>query len=173
MITTAAAVAVCLAIEQLTELHPQIKWINDLYLNGKKICGILTEAVSDLESGGIESVIIGIGLNCTTPQDTFPEELRAIAGSLRISGTMRNKLAAGIINELFTFCYDLNNPALMEEYKKRSLMVGKTITYNKGRMQVSGTVLDINEHGNLVVETNSGEIDVLFSGEITIGENTN
>lgn len=77
-VTSAAAVAVTEVIETLTEKRPGIKWVNDVYLDGKKICGILTEAVTDMESGDVQNVIIGIGLNVST--DAFPAELREEGG---------------------------------------------------------------------------------------------
>lgn len=79
-VTTSVAVAICQVIERLTNQKPQIKWVNDIYLNQQKICGILTEAVTDFESGNVEYLILGIGLNVHTKH--FPVELQAIAGSL-------------------------------------------------------------------------------------------
>ena len=73
LITTAAAVGVCRAIDTVTGRHPQIKWVNDLYLNEKKICGILTEAVTNFETGVIESVVVGIGINFKGSQSTLPK----------------------------------------------------------------------------------------------------
>ena len=72
LITTAASVAVARAIEEVTHIHTGIKWVNDVYMNGKKICGILTEALTDFESGGIESIILGIGINFSTAVSSFP-----------------------------------------------------------------------------------------------------
>ena len=79
-ITTTAAVAVCEAIEQVTGLNPQIKWVNDVYLNEKKVCGILTEASVDFENGGLNWAVLGIGINIAVPEEGFPEEIRSIAG---------------------------------------------------------------------------------------------
>ena len=80
-ITTTAAVAVCEAIEQVTGLNPQIKWVNDIYLNEKKVCGILTEASVDFENGGLNWAVLGIGINIAVPKEGFPEEIRSIAGA--------------------------------------------------------------------------------------------
>lgn len=71
LITTAASVAVCRAIRDVLSQEPQIKWVNDVYLNGKKICGILTEAVSDFESGRIDTVVVGIGINYHAPKEGY------------------------------------------------------------------------------------------------------
>ncbi len=106
LITTAASVAVCKAIENVTGISCRIKWVNDVYLGEKKICGILTEAVTDFESGRIEYVVLGIGINYNTAQSAFPSELSGIAGSLLDhgqqsgSGITRNRLIAELINRL-------------------------------------------------------------------------
>ncbi len=76
LITTAASVAVARAIEEVTQIHTGIKWVNDIYINGKKICGILTEALTDFESGSIESIILGIGINFSTAVSCFPESIQ-------------------------------------------------------------------------------------------------
>ncbi len=168
LVTVYAAVSVCKVVERLTGLCPQIKWVNDIYLNGKKICGILTEAISDFESGSIESIIVGVGINFSTKQDDFPLELRNIAGSLFATGISRNKFAAALIDEIMAHGDFLFQSNLVELYKERSLMLGREIICQKNGLTVCGTVLDINEKGNLVVKTKPGQIDVLHSGEVKI-----
>lgn len=81
LITTAAAVAVYKAVLEVCGISLGIKWVNDLFKDGKKVCGILTEAMTDFESGNIESAIVGIGLNLF-PGEEIPEELENIAGAL-------------------------------------------------------------------------------------------
>lgn len=168
LITVAAAVAVCQSIEALTTRKPQIKWVNDIFLDGKKICGILTEAVSDFESGMVESVIVGIGLNVSTLPEQFPPELRSIAGSLFSNGITRNRLAAEIINRLLDMQENLSDSRLIEEYKKRSLLLGKEVSYCRNGQSHTGTAHDINAKGNLLVRHDSGDISVLRSGEVSI-----
>ena len=85
-VTVSAAVAVCRAVKRLCGLDLGIKWVNDLYYNGKKVCGILTEAGADIESGQLEWLVVGIGLNLTSRPEDWPEELRPIAGSLYPGG---------------------------------------------------------------------------------------
>lgn len=101
-ITAAAAVAVCRAVEKVCKVSLGIKWVNDLYLGEKKVCGILTEAVSDFETGDIELVVVGIGINLKEPKDGFPKELGDIAGTVLKEGEHvdRNLLVAEIVNEL-------------------------------------------------------------------------
>ena len=101
--TTAAAVATARALETLSSLPVQIKWVNDLYLDGRKICGILTEAVTDFESGLVSGLVIGIGVNLRTPDGEFPEDIQKIAGSAFGNNTfpdLRNRLAASILDRL-------------------------------------------------------------------------
>ena len=89
LMTTAASVAAARAIEAVSGRQVQIKWVNDLYLDGKKICGILTEGVTSFESGTIESIVIGIGINCFPPEGGLPEEIRRTAGCLFPEGPGR------------------------------------------------------------------------------------
>lgn len=166
MITVAAAVVVSQAIERLTGHKPGIKWVNDLYLNDRKICGILTEAVSDFESGRVESIIIGIGINCATTD--FPEELTQIAGSLGDSNLSRNRLAAIIATGLLKTFDRINDPEIINEYKSRSIMIGKTITYLHQGSEHTAVVLDINNKGNLVVKNADGLVNIISSGEVSI-----
>lgn len=167
LVTAAVAVAVCRTIEKTSGLKPQIKWVNDVFLDGKKICGILTEAVTNFESGQIETLVIGIGINCRTPEESFPDELTGIARSLSVPGLTRNRLAAEVIGEVFACLREKNSPEILSDYRSRSLVLGREITYEKeGRLQ-TGKAVAINDRGNLVVETPGGT-DCLFSGEVTI-----
>lgn len=168
MITLAAAVAACLAIEKLTGRQPQIKWVNDLYLDGKKICGILTEAVTDFESGGIESIVVGIGVDCSVDQALLPPELINIVGSLDVKGLSRSRLAAEIYAGIMESFDAPDNAAVIEAYKKRSLMKGKHILFQQGDVQLSAVVTGINNLGGLLVRLENGEDMVLSSGEVTI-----
>ncbi len=169
LITVAAAVGVCRVIKKLTNKEPKIKWVNDIFLDNKKVCGILTEAVSNFEIGMVESVILGIGLNVKTDENQFPEELRKIAGSLFPEGITRNQIAAEIINEIMNLSENLEDQSLIEEYKEYSLVLGKIISYNKNGNLYSAKAIDINNQGNLVVENEQGEVSIIQSGEVTIG----
>ncbi|TJX13884.1 biotin--[acetyl-CoA-carboxylase] ligase [Tissierella creatinini] len=168
LITIYTAVSVCRAIEKLTVLSPKIKWVNDIFLNKKKICGILTEATSDFESRTIESIIIGIGINISTREEDFPQELLSIAGSLFPKDVTRNKLIAGILNELFIGINNMNREELINEYKARSFVLGMDISYDKNGEIIYGKAVDINQNGNLVVKTRDGKTEILNSGEISI-----
>ncbi|MDR1953602.1 MAG: biotin--[acetyl-CoA-carboxylase] ligase [Clostridiales Family XIII bacterium] len=172
--TVAAAVAVCRAIEIVSEgtQQPKIKWVNDLFIDGKKICGILTEAVSDIESGEIESIVLGIGININVTEDVFPEELRHIAGSVRMPARDRNRFAAVLIEQVFSAYETLSEDgALMDEYRRRSFIVGRSIQVIRGDKKISAIALGINDDGSLSVEYADGKRETLRSGEVSITAN--
>ncbi|MBR2590822.1 MAG: biotin--[Clostridia bacterium] len=164
-ITTAAAVAVMRAIERLTPLKPAVKWVNDIYIGEKKVCGILTEAVSDFESGTVESVVIGIGINVNTAD--FPEEISERAASLNDSALTRAALLNAVLKELLIICAQKDNEEVLKEYKAHSLVLGKQISFTRGGETYEATAVDIDEQGGLVVRTAQGE-QTLNSGEISV-----
>ncbi len=165
LLTSAAAVAVCEAIECATKKHPQIKWVNDIFIDKRKVCGILTEAVSDFESGEVQAVIIGVGINLTTEQ--FPEELKSIAASVG-SHIDRCRLTADIYLRLNSLCDKLPDKSFMEEYRKRSLVLGNKINFSRNGTEYTATALKIHDDGGLEALTENGETLILNSGEISI-----
>lgn len=158
-ITVLAAVAVCRAIEELTELRPKIKWVNDLFVRGRKVCGILAEGLED-------SVIIGIGVNVRTPPGGFPPEA-GIAGALDVP-LDRAQLAGRIAAHLLTGLQSPADPALLEAYRARMPLVGRTVCYTMNGQEKNARVTGVSEDGGLTVETDGGR-EVLRSGEITLG----
>lgn len=161
-ITTAAAVAVCRAIEAVTGLTPDIKWVNDIYLNGKKVCGILAE--SSLFNRG-HVVAVGIGINVTT--DSFPEELGGVAGSLGVKN-IRDELIARTTAELLKVAG--KEPAeYIDYYRSRSMVLGREIMFGPhDGEKTPAVVLGIDDKGGLVVRLPDGEEKTLFTGEITL-----
>lgn len=170
-ITTAAAVAVCQAIEDITGLNPQIKWVNDVYLNGKKICGILTEAAIDFENGGLNWAVLGIGINITEPEGGFPEEIRSIAGAL-FDGPcpveMRSRLAAAVVSRFFALYGELESGSFIEEYKRRSFLTGRTVTFSLGNAEYRGVVTGISDEAHLLVRLENGEERAFSAGEVQL-----
>lgn len=164
--TTAASVAASRAVEKVTGRQPQIKWVNDLYLDGKKICGILTEAVSDFETGAVEAVVVGIGINCTT---VFPEELQEKAGSVLqgSGGAVRNRLAAELVNQVSGLEQMIRQRTFLEEYRSRSMVIGKEITV----LQEPGSryfAEGIGQSGELILRDEAGNEKILSTGEVSI-----
>lgn len=171
LITTAAAVAVCLAIEKITEKKPKIKWVNDIYLDDYKIAGILTEAVTNFENGTIDTILLGIGLNFKTPTAGFPIELESIAGSLFSEDqtkTTRNHLIAEIMNQFHHIYQDIEKRTFLEDYKKRCFVFGKTIHFKQGKQEFQAIPMDIDQQGGLIVRMEDGQQRTLSYGEITI-----
>ncbi len=159
-VTSAAAVAVVRAIEKLTDLTPEIKWVNDIYIEGKKVCGILTEAVTADKT----AVIIGIGVNITT--SGFPIDLRETATSLN-ADIDRNELIKEIVDNLVELIKGLPQRTFLPEYKKKSLVLGKEICFLTNGKAQEGVSVDINQDGGLVVKTEDGLL-TLSTGEITL-----
>ena len=161
--TTAAAVAVCRAIESLTDKKPMIKWVNDVYLNGKKICGILTEAVTDFETQTVSSIIIGIGINLTTKY--FPRDVQN--ASCLNADVKRAELIGAVANELNRIV-NSGYGEFMEYYRAHSLVVGEDIVFIKNGVSTSARAVGIDDFGGLEVELADGTHYTLRSGEITI-----
>lgn len=173
LITVGAAVAVCHAIEETAAFTPSLKWVNDVLKNGKKLCGILTEASVEAETGLLSYAIVGIGINIRTPENGLPEEIRTIAGSLEDfvpHPVRRNALVAHLLNHLER-CYDLilsgNISALINDYRSYMDFFGQEIRVIQNGIAEPAIALDINEHGHLIVEQN-GQKQTIFAGEISI-----
>ena len=172
LLTSCAAVAVAEAIESLAHVQPRIKWVNDLLLNGKKICGILTEAGLDCETGRMSYVVIGIGINTRPPEGDFPEALSPIAGSafgdLPIPD-LRNRLAAQVLDRLLDYAANPGSDRLFEKYRDRLMVLGKPILIlSPGRDPVPALALDLERDYGLRVRDEKGVEQVLHSGEISI-----
>ncbi len=164
--TTAAAVAVVRAIEQLTPAHPLIKWVNDIYLDGRKICGILTEGVTDFESGTLTGIVIGIGVNLHTRD--FPEEIGMTAASLGEAAPGRCVLSAAIADELLDIVGALPDRSFMDFYREKSLVLGHRVTYSSADGAHSAEAVGIDDFGGLIVRKNDGNLTTLSSGEISV-----
>ncbi len=171
-ITTAAAVAVASAIEEHTGERALIKWVNDIYCRGKKVCGILTEASIDFEGGGISYAALGIGINLSDPQNGFPAELSEIAGSVfgekPSPPETRPLLIAAILDKFLEYYRSLPQKVFMDEYRGRSCVIGKEITVISSGGSENALAVDIDDDGALVVKTERGATRRLSSGEISI-----
>lgn len=174
-VTPAAAVATANAIQSLTGRSPLIKWVNDLYLDGRKVCGILTEAVADPRDKGV-FIILGIGINITTQH--FPEGLRHPAGCI-LSSREADKdldlstLVAEVVRGLFA-CLDRPDDCL-RAYKACFLLTGRTVTYayvcspdgEETPETVTGVVQGVDADYALLLRLPDGKTLALGSGEVT------
>lgn len=170
-ITTAAAMAVSKSIEEVSNENTQIKWVNDVFINEKKVCGILTEGAFSFEDGRLDYAVIGIGVNVNFPKNGFPKELDNIAASINLKNDtintqsdMRNILIAKILENLYDYYF--NDVVFYEEYKKRSFLIGKNVSININDKEHIVRVLDIDETFALIIEFQNGKIDRLISGSV-------
>ncbi|SHH64910.1 BirA family transcriptional regulator, biotin operon repressor / biotin-[acetyl-CoA-carboxylase] ligase [Anaerosphaera aminiphila DSM 21120] len=168
LITVRAAVAIVNAIKNKTNKNPKIKWVNDIFLDGKKICGILSEADSDFESRQIKSIIIGMGLNFTTDVSSLSKNLKDIAGSLKPENLLRNEMIGEILNQLYNAFYKMSDFEILESYKEHSLLLGREVIFKIKDVNYEALAKDINEAGNLIVELKNGDTMTLSSGEVSV-----
>jgi BirA family biotin operon repressor/biotin-[acetyl-CoA-carboxylase] ligase len=170
LITTAAAVAVAQAIETISNAKASIKWVNDIFVGDKKVCGILTEASLNFESGGLEYAVVGIGINIETKD--FPEEIRQIAGSVfsnkPTDAPVTSMLVAEVLNNLAGCMNSLTDKCYLEEYRRRSFLIGKSILVLKGKETIPAKAVDIDDKARLVVEYEDHTLEALNSGEVSI-----
>lgn len=171
-VTTTAAVAVTKAIETIAKCEAKIKWVNDIFCNGKKVCGILTEAGIDFESGTLDYAVVGIGINVAYPKEGFPDELKEIATSIfdknLYSANARSQLVAEILNNFWEYYKNSTMKSCLDEYRKRSFLIGQEINVMLGDTTQKAIAIDIDDKARLVVKYPDGEIKTLHSGEVSI-----
>ena len=169
-ITTAAAVAACRAIEETTERKPGIKWVNDVFVEDRKACGILTEGSLNLETGGLDWVVMGIGFNVYEPEGGFPEEIREIAGPVAAerAGDLRVQLAGSFLRHFGKVCDSLAEASFAEEYRKRSIVTGQNILVLRNGQEIPAFAEDIDGECRLRVRYADGREELLSSGEVSI-----
>ena len=164
--TLLTAGAIYKAIKNLSLIDVDIKWVNDIYLNQKKIAGILTEAITSVETGLVTDVIIGVGINFSITD--FPKNLQTKAGSLfqQKAPITRNELIA----EIWKCFYETEVDELLYLYKKRSIVLGKEISFKKDQEIFTGKACDISDQGQLLIELANGEKIWLNSGEVSLSK---
>lgn len=162
--TLLVAAAVYKAIKNLTMIEVDIKWVNDIYFKNKKIAGILTEAMTSVETGLVTDVIIGLGINFSIAD--FPDDLKEKAGSLFTAPApiSRNEL----ISEIWNCFYKTDSDELLYIYKERSIVLGKEVTFQLDGKLKKGLAKEISESGQLQVEFEDKHTIWLNSGEISL-----
>lgn len=170
ILTAQAAVAVYRAVKKTLGIELAIKWVNDLYLNGRKVCGILSEGQTSLESGHLEYVIVGIGVNLYEPENGFPEEIRNRAGSIlgrpsECREVDRNLLAAEIIREFYALAKEKQ---LASDYIERNMVPGHEILVIDGKGQRKAKALRIMPDGQLEIEEEDHSVHTLVYGEVSV-----
>ena len=164
LVTALAGVAVCEAVQAVCAKEPGIKWVNDVFLDGRKICGILTEAAG-------ERIILGLGINFSTGEADFPEELRETAGAIFPDGrppVSRNRLAGEVISRILSPGDPHSRGELLQKYRQRLIVLGKRVLITGTGRAYEATALDIDDIGRLIVRKETGEVIALSSGEVSI-----
>ena len=168
MLTSMAAVAVARAIESVADVEVGVKWVNDLYINARKVCGILCEASMDFEIGQLEYAVLGIGVNVAAME--FPEALGAIATSIGNEcgkPVSRNQLIAEISNQINALYGQLETLEFMAENRRRSIVIGRDVQVIRGGTSFAAKALDIDDLGRLVIRTADG-VSRVNSGEVSL-----
>ena len=168
LITTCAAVAVARAIERVSDVTAGIKWVNDIFVNGKKVCGILAEAGLEPEQTAPAYVILGIGIN--VKKQSVPEALKEIVGCLEEDNGKRiskEVLIAEVWKEFGKLYKSISDAIYMEEYKGRSVLLGKEVTVFSPDGDYKATVTDIDRDGHLVIDR-QGDMLKLSCGEVSV-----
>ena len=170
-LTCAAGVAMVEAVEKVSGVRPQIKWINDLVVHGTKLGGILTEM--SVDKGLVDYAVIGIGINCRQKEGDFPLEIASIATSLSLAAgkeILPEKLAAAMVEALWQMSLNLltEKEQIMETYKNNCITLGKEIQVIKGDEVRPGNACDLDEDGGLWVEFPDGSRETVSSGEVSV-----
>lgn len=174
-ITTSASVAAAKACEKVNGIPGSvgIKWINDLFINGRKFSGILTEASLSIETGKLDFAVLGIGFNISPPQNGWPEDIANIAGSLFDTSSpvgSRNELSAAFLNEFLPLYNKLPELTYIEDYRNRQITIGKSVNVISGDKYIRpAKVIDVDDKCQLIVKYDDEDvITSLNSGEISI-----
>lgn len=170
-LTTSAAVATARAIEDVSDKRALIKWVNDIYLEDKKTCGILTEGAFNVETGKLDYAIVGIGINVCIPDGGFPDNIKDIATAIFDKQTdsinKRSILIANLLDYFMEYYKDFKSKSYVKEYIERSMIIGKTITVIEGSKNSVAKAIDIDKNCRLKVQFEDGTTKWLSSGEVS------
>ena len=172
-LTILTALAVAKAIEEFVDVKPGIKWPNDIIIGNKKACGILTEMNAEIEM--VNYVVIGIGINVNMNEEDFPQDIQAVATSLKeaIGKEVSRKLLLQSvlckIEELYIQSIDEKiKSTLIEEYKKYSVTLGHKVKVIYPHRELEGEAMDLTSDGELIIKTSEGQTERIFSGEVSV-----
>ncbi len=170
LLTTAAATATAQAIERVTGIAAKIKWVNDIFVEGRKVAGILTEGSIAGDKKHLEWAVIGIGINLCEPEGGFPDEIRDIAGALtdKSAEGMRSRLIAEIVSGIIEYCANIEKREYISKYRERLFFLGEEITVIEGGGSYTARAVDIDPMCRLIVRLSDGKERKLHSGEISV-----
>jgi BirA family biotin operon repressor/biotin-[acetyl-CoA-carboxylase] ligase len=172
-ITLLAGVSAISTINEISHQRANLKWPNDILINDKKVCGLLCEMTQ--EKGSSFSVVIGIGINVNQLPEQFPKDLKKTATSLRIvNGSPINRLT--VIQSLLTtldreyrFFLAEGGHSVIKKWKLNTDLFGKKVSVKRGSVIITGTAMNLDELGRLVLRRDNGHAEVIDSGEVTLG----
>lgn len=168
-LTACASVAIYAAIKKNYGLNSKIKWVNDVYIEDKKIAGILCEASLEMNTASLEYMIIGIGINVHSYN--VPNELKDVAGSIEDFTNQqvdRNKLIKDILNYFYDYYINIKDNTFLPIYKENSYVLLKDIIIYENQDKYQARVLDIDENANLIIQKEDKSIATLSSGEVSL-----
>ena len=172
LISVLASVAVYEAIYDVTGIKAQIKWVNDIYIGDKKVCGILNEGTIDNTNERYKYVVCGIGVNIEPPKNGFADEISGIATSLYERGKapdgVKNILAREIVKGFFKHYDKIEEREFLETYEKASYLIGKEVDVYTEKEVISGVARGFDENGNLIIEDENGVYHGFYSGEARV-----
>ncbi len=171
-LTAWTAVAVCRAIENTSGVAASIKWPNDVLVEGKKLCGILTELGVEAETGSLSYVVVGMGTNLTQTEADFGPELAPVATSLALQGAQvtRRELAAALLDELeaMNAAFPHDRADYLAEYRRRCVTLGREVRLVRPDGETSAKALDIDDSFALRVRLEGGREETVSSGEVSV-----
>ena len=169
--TMMAAAAIVKAIQRLTGINTEIKWVNDIYIEGKKVCGILTEAAFNIETSKLDYAIVGIGINVCPPEGGFPEDISEIATAIFEKSSdavnKRSILVGHLLNYFMEYYESFDKRAYLDEYISRSMIIGQPISVLSNGTSRNALALEIDKECHLKVRYEDGSEEWLNSGEVS------
>lgn len=168
-LTVMAAVSVAETVMKYNINDVKIKWVNDIYIDGKKVCGILTEGAVNCNKM-LDYAVVGIGINVIAPENGFPEDIKDIATAIFPGNSEENikeKIVADVINRFFSM-YNGDDKDYIKRYREYSYLIGKEINIIQGDSTRPATVIDITGDCHLIVKNENGEIEEISSGDVSV-----
>ncbi len=168
-LTVMSAVSVAEAVMKYNKNDVKIKWVNDIYIDGKKVCGILTEGAIN-SNKMLDYAVVGIGINVIAPENGFPDDIKDIATAIfpgKTEDNLKEKIIADIVNRFFKMYYGHDND-YVKRYKKYSYLTGKEINIISGETVRPATVIDITDDCHLLVKNENDEIEDISSGDVSV-----
>ncbi len=168
-LTVMAAVSVAEAVMKYNKKDVKIKWVNDINIDGKKVCGILTEGAINADKK-LDYAVVGIGINVIAPENGFPDDIKDIATAVFPGNTEENvkeKIVAEVVNKFFKM-YNGVDTDFAKRYKEYSYLTGKEINIISGETTRHATVIDITDDCHLLVKNENGEIEEILSGDVSV-----